>query len=43
VWQEVRERREEKREEREKKDIVLLEVTFLGSSKESEHTQRRVR
>jgi len=40
VWQEVRERREEKRE---KKDIVLLEVTFLGSSKESEHTQREER
>jgi len=34
-------RREERRER--KKDIVLLEVTFLGSSKESEHTQRRVR
>jgi len=35
-------RREEKRRER-KKDIVLLEVTFLGSSKESEHTQREER
>jgi len=32
-----------KGEKREKKDIVLLEVTFLGSSKESEHTQREER